>query len=81
MPFAGIGIHVYITIFAFGNSFWKGLLTLILPIFSEIYWFIKIMKSEGTIKNTYCIVIVLYAVAYIIMYVSPFIFRIRLNKE
>lgn len=62
LPILGFLIHVYTVIFAFRESLISGIITIFTPFFSEIYWFIQNLSLYGTIKNTYCIVLILYLI-------------------
>ena len=61
-----IATHIYTVVVAWQEIWWKGVVTIFLPVISEIYWFISISKDNGSINNTYCYVIA--AVAYIWIY-------------
>ncbi len=54
-------IHIWTIIIAFSH---KGLLATIitacLPVIAEIYWFIKLWNSTGTLINPYCITLLAY---------------------
>jgi hypothetical protein len=54
----GIAIHVWTVIIAYdltGRT--AALITCFLPILAEIYWFIRVWRTSGTILNLYCMVI------------------------
>ena len=80
MPIAGIGLHIYTVVLAFGFGIWKGILTLFLPIISEIYWFFKFTNIEGTVKNTFSMIVLVYVSSYLIMFISPILFNIFSGK-
>ena len=40
--------HIWTVIIAFGEGFWSGVITLILPVVSEIYWMFKMFGENDT---------------------------------
>ena len=60
LVFISLGIHLYTVIFAFSILWWKGLLTIVLPWFSQIYWFFIEATSEGYKHSIFCIIMLSY---------------------
>jgi hypothetical protein len=69
--YVSIGVHIYTIIFAFTISWWKALLTIILPGISEIYWFVVEAKSKEYKKSIFCIVMLVYAFGLIVRFLAP----------
>jgi hypothetical protein len=53
-------IHVWTIVIAFSETgLFGGALTLVFPIFSEVYWFIRVWHALG-IDSMYCVAILAY---------------------
>jgi len=59
----GTVYHLWTVIIAFQHGFISGIVTLILPVISEIYWFFKLW-GENTV---YIVVSIIYAVIALIV--------------
>ena len=56
----GVVIHIWTVVIAFLTSgLFAAVITLILPVLSEIYWFIKVGSNVG-FGTTYCVAIMVY---------------------
>ncbi|MBK0369812.1 hypothetical protein [Flavobacterium agrisoli] len=42
-----ISYHVWTVIIAFSHGFWSGIITLFLPVLSEIYWIFKMFGENN----------------------------------
>jgi hypothetical protein len=62
----GIMYHLWTVIIAFSHSIIAGIVTLFLPVLSEIYWFFKIW-GENT---TYTAVSIIYTVIALIVFIG-----------
>lgn len=58
LPWIAIFFHAYITYIAFKHGFFSGLLTLFLPVLSEIYWVIKLWDVNTTIRTLFFIILI-----------------------
>ena len=67
----GIVIHVWTILIAFstGGLISAGI-TLIIPVVAQIYWFIAVWSATGTIVNPYCLAILGYIVAWVVVIVG-----------
>lgn len=67
----GLIIHIWTIVIAYNVSGLIGaIVTLIFPVLSQIYWFIKVWSFAGTVLNFYCIAILAYVGGFIVMFVG-----------
>lgn len=67
----GLLIHVLTILIAFSVSGIIGaIISLMLPLISQIFWFIKMWSVAGTILNPYCIIILAYIGSWIVIIVG-----------
>ncbi len=67
----GLIIHIWTIVIAYTVSGLIGaIITLIFPVLSQIYWFIKVWSFAGTILNLYCIAILAYVGCFIVMIIG-----------
>lgn len=68
----GLVIHVWTIVLAFSFSgIFAAVLTLIFPVFSEIYWFLKVGLNIG-FDNNYCLAIIAYVIIFVIAMIAGF---------
>ena len=61
-------IHIYTIVISFTVSgIWGAIITLCMPVLSEIYWFFTISFRAHTIFNTYCLTIIGYLVTLLLI--------------
>ena len=71
MTVLGLVLHLWTIVIAFSASgFGAALLTLIFPVFSELYWGRQIWKVTGTVLNEYCGALLAYAALWLVMIVG-----------
>lgn len=58
LPWIAIIFHLYIAYIGFKHGVFSGLLTLCLPVISEIYWIIKLWSTNPEIKITALIILI-----------------------
>jgi hypothetical protein len=50
LPWMAIFFHLYVVYIAFKHGVFSGLITLFLPVISEIYWLINLWDVNSTIR-------------------------------
>ena len=62
----GMVIHIWTIIiaYAFGGLL-AAIITLVVPVFAQIYWMIRTWVYVGTFFNLYCLAIAAYAIGFI----------------
>lgn len=78
--FISIAIHVYTIVFAFMHTWWKGILTAVLPGISEVYWFTVDGQAKGFRNSLFCTILLWYVFGLIMTYVMP-IFLSNIVRE
>ena len=69
LPFAGLCLHLFTIIFAYAASgFFAALLTLVLPVLSQVYWLIWAWNSTGNLVNGFSGWVFLYLAALILCF-------------
>ena len=76
-----LGVHLYTVVIAFHDAIWKALVSLVLPVIAEVYWFVIIAKEEGTIRTPYCITIILFVFLWIYQYILMPFFLASVNQK
>ena len=67
--YSSIAIHIYTIVFAFLHIWWKGILTAILPVISQVYWFIVDGQAEGFGNSLFCTIFLWYVFGLLVTYV------------
>jgi len=61
MQFGGLALHFWTIVLAVRVSgLLAGFITFMMPVVSEIYWFLRSWKAAGTLRNPYCIAALAY---------------------
>jgi hypothetical protein len=69
-------IHVWTVVIAFmSGGLVSAVITLLLPVLSQIYWGFVIFSATGTIFNTYCLALVAYVVLWGILLLGSLLFN------
>lgn len=76
-----MSVHLYTVVIAFHDAIWKALVSLVLPGIAEVYWFVVIAIEEGTIRNPYCITIILFVFLWIYQHLMVPFFLASVNQE
>lgn len=67
----GIIIHVWTIILAFMvKGFFAAIITFILPVLAQIFWFFKVGANVGYTNNSFCIAIMVYAGLWLVVYLG-----------
>jgi len=71
MGILGLVVHVWTILIAFAASGLIGaVITLILPVLAQIYWFIKIWGVAGNVLNWYCMAVLAYIGCWLVVAVG-----------
>jgi hypothetical protein len=63
----GLLLHLWTILIAFGYSgIIAALISLVFPVIAELYWAFYSWKAAGTIVNTYCVSLGVYAIMFIV---------------
>jgi len=73
--YLSIGIHIYTVVFAFREIWWKGIVTLVLPGISQVYWFIIEATNIGIHQSVFCRIMLAYIFALALRFISPLLFK------
>ena len=64
-------IHVWTILIAFAMSGLVGaVITLMVPVLAQIFWFIKAWSLAGTVLNLYCLGILAYIACLVVVFVG-----------
>ena len=71
MGILGLVIHVWTILIAFAMSGLVGaVITLMVPVLAQIFWFIKAWSLAGTVLNLYCLGILAYIACLVVVFVG-----------
>ena len=76
-----LGVHLYTVVIAFHDAIWKGLVSLVLPVIAEVYWFVVVARQAGTIRTPYCITIIGFVFLWVYQYLLMPFFLASVNQE
>jgi hypothetical protein len=71
MSILGVCIYIWSIVIAYAvGGIISAAITIALPGISQLYWFFRIWYWTGSINNTYCLAIIGYVVALIIIFIG-----------
>ncbi len=66
--FSAIGVHIYTVVVAWQYAWWKGILSLFLPVISQVYWFVVLTIENHSVRNAYCITLLIFVFVWVYTY-------------
>jgi hypothetical protein len=82
MGILGLSIHVWTIVIAFTTlGLIVAVITLVMPVIVEIFWFIQVWRITGTVMNRYCLAILAYVGCWIVMLIGFRMWSIHLHKK
>ncbi len=71
MGILGLVIHIWTIVIAFTTSgLVSAVISLMLPVVAQIYWFIKVWSIAETVLNQYCLAILVYVGCWIVIIIG-----------
>ena len=79
--FLGLMIYVWTIVIAYYFAgIFGAILSLIFPVFAQIFWGVKLWSDSGTIMNPYCLALIAYLVGTMFARIGFRIFSIRRRR-
>lgn len=75
MAILGAVLHVWTVVIAFLASGLVGaVITVVLPVLAQIFWFIAVWRGTGTLWNTYCVAVLCYVGLFVVAGVGAILY-------